>query len=926
MGLLTLNRIVVFMVMLFVTYEISGQTDSIIKPVELIEKGAEYVYTDKDVAYQYFDEAQKIAKKNGDWENMLNALFYKNESAAYFTDLTTNQKNIAMMDSLFERKASIIDTMQTKNELLSALHYYKGNYFFDIENYTKSRNNFQALLKLIDSIEDNQQTVDDFYYQSVAYSFLAKMLFNEKKYDQAWDYYDLNIRLLKQKMPSEKDLLYGNYALLAEVLREEGNLTEANKNLNQVLAYDLKENSNPNRILSAALGLSQNHLDQAAIDSAHYYLEVARPFRGANASLNSYFLRTEAKIRKSQNDFSASEKLLNTAIAQLQSENKASQNIKLSGLYLELGKGQLESKNYDKAIGSIDQGLKTNGFAVDSYTIELVAHKAKALNLFGNPLGALETAEKGISILDSLKISFASKADKANLIEESYPLFEEAIKATLAQYEENKNASMVSIAFRLFEKSKSILLLDALLNADAEQFAGIPQSVLDTLNGLDEQITLLEKSLELSDSPNEVELRDSLFIKKKQSLQLIKSLEKQYPNYYALKYGNNVSSVEDISKLWSTNDALISYFYGNDAVYALFLSKGNKSFKRIGNPKELEKKVKSYYELLSNPESELAQIWQLGQELYTELLSPFPLNSLHSLTILPDGILNYLPFETLTDPDRAQNYLLENLNLGYAPSATTLVQLSGKNYEQADVLAFAPTFNEENVDPRSSRDVLQPLPFAQMEVLEILQKMPGKAYEAEAASVQNFKQHSKEYGLLHFATHAVFNDKNPEFSYLAFSPNTTGPLLFVKDIYNQEIRANMVTLSACETALGDLKRGEGFIGLASSFYYAGASSITSTLWKVNDGTSAKIMASFYGGLSDGKPKNEALRLAKLEFLSSYSETKLAHPYYWAGFVLSGNVALLEQETPWLLYVIPLIILAALGLFLFGRKKRLQSNA
>lgn len=912
-------------ILLFVTYGVSGQTDPTKKTDDLIEKGSEYMYTDKKLAYQYFDEALGLAKKNGDWESMLNALFYKNASAGYFTDLTSIRKNISIMDSLLEKKASTIDNMPTKRDLLSAIYYDKGNYFFGIDDYAKARDNFQKTLKLVNALEEHQRTEDDFYYQSVAYSFLAKMLSNENKYEQAREYYNLNIRLLRQKLPQEEDLLHGNYALLAEVLREEGNMDASNKSLEQVLTFDLKENTNSNRILSTALNLAQNHLDNAAIDSANFYLELARPFSGTNTRLNSFFLRTEAKIRSEETNFMASVKLLTDAIDEISSENGESQNITLSGLYLELGEVQLKSGNILGAVNSFDQGLKTNSFAVEPYTIELLRQKTRALNLLGNPTEALEAAEKGVAILDSLKISFVSRADKSNLIEESYPLFEEALNAVFAESQKNGYSAVVPIAFRLFEKSKSILLLDALLTANAEQFAGIPKSIQDQLNGLNEQITLIEKTLELNEPTQQEQLEDTLFLKKKQSRQIIKSLEDKYPDYYALKYGSSVASVDDIVKLLHQNETFISYFYGDDGVYALFLSKDSKKFIQINDPITLEQKVNKYYQLLSDPNSRLVEVKQLASELYTKLLSPFDIKNSQALTILPDGILNYLPFETLIDPNRPQSYLLQHMSLSYAPSATTLVQLHTKNYDRTDLLAFAPSFNKENVDPDTSRDVLQPLPFAQKEVFEILQKMPGKAYEADAATVQNFKQNSSKYGLLHFATHATFNDKNPEFSYLAFSPNTNDPLLFVKDIYNQEIRANMVTLSACETALGNLKRGEGFIGLASSFYYAGASSITSTLWKVNDGTSAKIMASFYGKLSESEAKNEALRLAKMEYLNEYQDTKLTHPYYWAGFVLSGNVTPLEQSTHWAFYMIPIILVTILVLFFYGRKKRRENR-
>ena len=184
----------------------------------------------------------------------------------------------------------------------------------------------------------------------------------------------------------------------------------------------------------------------------------------------------------------------------------------------------------------------------------------------------------------------------------------------------------------------------------------------------------------------------------------------------------------------------------------------------------------------------------------------------------------------------------------------------------------------------------------------------------------NFRKNVGSYGILHFATHAIFNNEQPEFSYMAFSPSKEAQLLYVKDLYNLELHANMVTLSACETALGELKRGEGFIGLARGFFYAGAKSLTSTPWKVNDATTSKLMADYYQGMALGETKAIALQKAKLTFLNSNKDNALAHPYYWSGFILSGNYAPLHADWPWVYIALPIMLIATLIFVLkFGKK-------
>ena len=142
---------------------------------------------------------------------------------------------------------------------------------------------------------------------------------------------------------------------------------------------------------------------------------------------------------------------------------------------------------------------------------------------------------------------------------------------------------------------------------------------------------------------------------------------------------------------------------------------------------------------------------------------------------------------------------------------------------------------------------------------------------------------------MHLATHAVFNDTSPEYSYLAFTPvDTSDYVLYVSDIYNLKLDADLVTLSACETGVGTLKKGEGALSISRAFFYSGARSLVNTLWNVVDQSASAIMNDFYKNLAHGDYKDVALQKAKLSFLTKNKENALAHPYYWSSFVIQGN--------------------------------------
>ena len=170
----------------------------------------------------------------------------------------------------------------------------------------------------------------------------------------------------------------------------------------------------------------------------------------------------------------------------------------------------------------------------------------------------------------------------------------------------------------------------------------------------------------------------------------------------------------------------------------------------------------------------------------------------------------------------------------------------------------------------------------------------------------------------------MYNDKNPEFSYLAFTQDGQEEhLLYANDLYNLQLKASLVALSACDSGVGELQRGEGLQSLAQGFYYSGASGIASTLWKINDKPAADIMSGFYKQLSEGATKENALQQAQVAFLKEHKTDALAHPYHWAGFIISGNTApLVSEDTNTLWYILAIgIVILTVGFVLRKRIKR-----
>ncbi|NNE71772.1 MAG: CHAT domain-containing protein, partial [Rhodothermales bacterium] len=144
---------------------------------------------------------------------------------------------------------------------------------------------------------------------------------------------------------------------------------------------------------------------------------------------------------------------------------------------------------------------------------------------------------------------------------------------------------------------------------------------------------------------------------------------------------------------------------------------------------------------------------------------------------------------------------------------------------------------------------------------------------------------NNRFRFVHFATHGLVNDDRPDYSGLALAGSGTDALLQASEIFNLPINADMVVLSACETGLGQLVKGEGMVGLTRAFMYAGASTVAVSLWSVSDQSTSTLMREFYGHLRGADAsKTEALQRAKLTLLSDEST---AHPFHWAPFILVG---------------------------------------
>jgi CHAT domain-containing protein len=501
------------------------------------------------------------------------------------------------------------------------------------------------------------------------------------------------------------------------------------------------------------------------------------------------------------------------------------------------------------------------------------------------------------SLIDRLRQHATNESDKITLGAIANDVYADGVRITslLSNVSFKDRKIYRELSFYFAEKSKSAVLLEAISDTDAKSFAKIPQELLEEEKNLKSSIAMI--SQKLAQKPEEQEekyLRETIFNLNRSYRDFTKHLEGQYPEYFNLKFNSASPSIAQLQNLIPANTALISYFIDekNNRLYTYTLS--NKDFDVTDKalPAEYDKYITGLRNGLYFMEH--GAFSRAARNLYKLLIPKTPKN-INDLVIIPTGRMGIIPFETLLTKETKGNsdfkqlpYLLNRFSIRYEFSAGLVLQKKkGQgNTRVSSVMLCAPvTFPE--------KDNLDDLPGTESEVNTIANLFKDKnignqIFLKDQASEAEIKSGSlKNYSLIHFATHGIVDEKNPELSriYLQSNSESEDGNLFAGEIYNLELNAELVALSACQTGLGKISKGEGVIGLSRALVYAGAKSIIVSFWSVADESTAELMTDFYKQLLENTTNNYSrdLRQAKLNLLKG----NYAAPYFWAPFILIG---------------------------------------
>jgi len=581
----------------------------------------------------------------------------------------------------------------------------------------------------------------------------------------------------------------------------------------------------------------------------------------------------------------------------------------------------------------------------DNFCIQLLHRKAIGFRKYylqdtskGKRLEvALESVNLVIQAME--KIHYHTDQSKQSVERMYAMIYESSLETKYLIWEKKQNLKILNQAFSSAEKAKAALLLFAIRDDAAKAESLIPDALLKQVQAYKIKLTQLDKALQEQRTVKEnIDLKEAKIQTLQTELlgyhlqysQLMERLEQEYPSYFQLKYQNQTASIAQIQEKLQLGELLIEYSLYEENLFIFAIAKDSVSFKKIPRPENLEKTIDAFGKRMFM--SDIEEYCRLASTLYQELLKPIEaaLEGKNKLLIIPDGILQRLSFDALITPLETSieqfselPYLIKTFDIQYHYSATLLWYAHQKkvkepNHSKENFLGLAPikfgqTESANNgyilksgkngkkdrklilKSGGTEQEALVDLAETETEVKTVYELFEEQEKDALAlfydmASKENLLTHIEDYKYVLLSTHGFSNAQHSTLSGLNLYENkemnnndSEVNKLYISDIMNLQLSADLVVLSSCESGVGKLQKGEGMMGLHRAFLYAGVQNIVYSLFKVRQDSTSLLVQHLFRHILAGDTYAAALRKAKLSLI----EDQLMEPVDWAGFALIG---------------------------------------
>jgi CHAT domain-containing protein/Tfp pilus assembly protein PilF len=603
---------------------------------------------------------------------------------------------------------------------------------------------------------------------------------------------------------------------------------------------------------------------------------------------------------------------------------------KMGTILTNIGIVNYNLENYDESLKYYEKAINL-ALGKDQILWETYMESARAYEKQNQLMKALENYKASIISIENIRSSIDLEDLRAKYLgtDKRIDAYHYLINLLVTYPQSHPEKEYRLEAYNYLEKAKARSFLDSLVLSRIDINQGIDPKLLSREKELmNDHSKFVSKLLAAELVPEEKNLLLEQIKEKENEMEGLElEIRTKNPAYAALN--PEIITVKDTQeKLLNNNTAFFEYCIGKDQSYAFVITKKDLKIFPIPARDKIKKTVSDYLKAISDKDN---KNFQAGYELFNTLVSPGLEKNIKTIIFIPDDILNFLPFETLLTNKEKNDWLIKNFKIAYAPSVSSLREIIhrkklNEKKTHMDILALGDPYFGSLETGGNGNDAIKEffsnpsinifrLKYSGRELDEIstlFAKSKQKIFKGEYASKEQLKNNNlEEFKIIHFATHSIIDDKNPSRSsiVLSFKDQNEDGFLQVREIYNLKLNSDIVTLSACETGLGELIQGEG-IGiecLNRAFFCAGTSAVLMSLWAVNDQASCQLMERFYRHLKSSESIMNALRNVKLEMIDS---GVLSHPYYWAGFIVSGKgdeIIFPKSTSRWFLIGVSLVL-------------------
>ncbi|HLY62103.1 MAG TPA: CHAT domain-containing tetratricopeptide repeat protein [Terriglobia bacterium] len=506
---------------------------------------------------------------------------------------------------------------------------------------------------------------------------------------------------------------------------------------------------------------------------------------------------------------------------------------------------------------------------------QLAYGKGQALESSGHDEDALAAYQQAVGIIEGVRDQLREERFRAGYIEDRYQVYVAVVHLLLKMGKTGQ-------AFQFSEKLRARSFLDLLDRNQAPASSRAEAELRARIRKLQQAIEEEESNPQPERGRDKVKgFSTELSAAEREYQSLLDDLRSSRPDY-AAAHALAVPGTEEIQAQLDAHTALIEYTVADNALSIFVLTRNELRAQTVPvRSAELQSKVELFRALIAHENN---RDWiKPGESLDGLLIAPIKnegwLAGITQILLVPSGVLHYLPFAALPQPGTmGMHFLVQDYTVNYLPAASALVHAKDVQDPKGNLFALAPGSSRLRFTPEEARSVGRLYPDQSLVLVG-----PG-------ATKRAFEKQADGFKIIHLAAHGSFDHINPMFSSVELEPDKQdNGRLQVYEILGLHLHSQLVTLSACETALGsgyfsDYPAGDEIVGLTRAFLYAGSSSVMASLWEVNDRSTLEFMRSFYKTLQQSDQAT-SLRQAQLAMIESHG--RFSQPCFWAPFVLVG---------------------------------------